>query len=173
MEDAVVIRKSFSPWASPIVVVPKKSQKGESMKKRMCVDFRKINTLQPEAITIDKKNRGNLSLQPLPKIDEMYTKLKGVKFLDLCSGCYHITLAPEARAKMAFITPFGKYKFNKVPFGLAQAPAYFQELIRKVIGNVPYAMGYLDDIIIFSNLEEEHLQHISDIFENCAKQDLS
>ena len=62
----------------------------------------------------------------------MYTKLKGAKFfttLDLCRGYYHITLAPEARAKTVFVHPFGKYEFNKVPFRLAQAPAYFQELI--------------------------------------------
>lgn len=132
LENTGVIRKSFSPWASPIIIVPKISEKGEPMKRRMCVDFQKINALQPETITIDKKNRGNLSPQPLPKIDEMYTKLNGAKFfttLDLCSGYYHITLAPEARAKTAFITPFGKYKFNKVPFRLAQAPAYFQKLI--------------------------------------------
>ena len=119
-----------------------------------------------------KKNKGNLSLQPLTKIDEMYSKLKGAKYfmpLDLRSWYYHITLAPEARAKTAFVTPFGKYEFNKVPFGLAQAPAYFQELIHKVIGNVPYAMGYLDDIIIFIKTEEEHLQHIADIFEKLHK----
>ena len=82
----------------------------------------------------------------------MYTKLKGAKFstiLDLYSGYYHITLAPEARAKTIFVTPFGKYKVKKVPFRLAQAPAYLQELIRKVIGNVPYAMGYVDDDLIF------------------------
>lgn len=104
----------------------------------------------------------------------MYAKLKGAKFfttLDLCSGYYDITLAPEARAKTAFVTPFGKYEFNKVPFRLAQAPAYFQELIIKVIGHVPYAMGYLDSIIIFSN-SEEHLQHINDIFEKLYKAEL-
>ena len=102
------------------------------MKRRKCVDFGKINALQPETITIDKKNKSNLSLQQLPKIDEMYAKLKGAKYFtifNLCSDYYHITLAPEARAKTSFITPFRKYKFNKVPFGLAQAPAYFQKVI--------------------------------------------
>ena len=86
----------------------------------------------------------------------MYAKIKGAKYfmtLGLQIGYYHITLAPEAR----FVTPFGKYEFNKVPFGLTQAPAYFQELICKVIGNVPFAMGYLDDIKIFSKTEEEYL----------------
>ena len=88
----------------------------------------------------------------------MYMKLKGAKYfmaLDLQSGYYHITLAPEARAKTAFMTPFGKYEINKVLFGLAQALAYFHELICKVIKNVPYAMGYPDDIIIFSKSEKE------------------
>ena len=144
------------------------------MKRRMCVDFRQINVLQPETITTNKKNRGNLSLQPLSKMDEMYPKLKGAKFfttLDLCSGYYHITLAPEARAKTAFITLFGKYKFNKVPFGPAQAPAYFQELIQKVIGKVSHAMGYLN-YIIFSNSEDKHLQHISDLFKKLCEAEL-
>ena len=175
LEDAGVICKSFSPWASPIVVISKKSEKEEPMKRRMCVDFQKINALQPEAITINKKNKGNLSLPPLPKIDQMYGKLKGAKFfttLDLCSGYYHITLAPDTRVKTAFVTKFGKYEFNKIPFRLAQALAYIQELIRKVIGNIPYAMGYLGDIIISSNSEEEHLQHISDIFEKLHKAEL-
>ena len=87
------------------------------MKRWMCVDFQRINALQLEKITIEKKNKGNLSLQPKPKINEMYAKLKGVKYftiLDLRRGYYHITLTPEARAKTAFVTPFGKYEFNKV-----------------------------------------------------------
>ena len=65
LEDAGVICKSFSPLASPIVMVPKKSEKGEPMtKKNVCRFSWKINALQPETITIDKKNKGNLSLQP-------------------------------------------------------------------------------------------------------------
>ena len=100
-------------------MVPKKSEKEGPMKRRMCMDFHKINTLQPETTTIDKKNKGKLSLQPLPRMDEMYTKLKGAKFfttLDLHSGYYHITLVPRARAKTASVTPFRKYEFNKVLF---------------------------------------------------------
>ena len=55
---------------------------------------------------------------------------------------------------MAFVTPFGKYKFLQVPFGLAQAPAYFQHLMNQVLDNCSFAMTYLDDIIIFSETEE-------------------
>ena len=95
LERAGVITKSMSPWASPIVVVPKKSQHGEPPKKGLCIDFRKINNLQQAVIT-EGKPKGCLSLVPLPKIDEMYAKLKGAKFfstIDLRSGYYHIALA--------------------------------------------------------------------------------
>ena len=68
-------------------------------------------------------------------------------------------------AKTAFITPFGKYKFNAVPFGLAQAPAYFQQLISIVLQDYSdFVMVYLDDIIIFSRNEKEYLKHIEIIF---------
>ena len=138
LEHVGVIKKSISPWASPIVVVPKKSALGEAPRWRMCVDFRKINELQPKPQRVDKQTnmRGNFSLIPLPKIDEMYANLHGAKIfttLDLQSGYYHITLDNESKAKTAFVTPFSKYEFNAVPFGLAQAPAYFQQLILIVL----------------------------------------
>ena len=79
LERSGVITKSMSPWANPIVTVPKKSQPGEPPQKRLCIDFRKINDLQQKVIT-EGKSKGCLSLIPLPKIDEMYAKLKGAKF---------------------------------------------------------------------------------------------
>ena len=142
LERAGVITKSMSPWASSIVVVPKKSQAGEPPKKRLCIDFRKINDLQQKVIT-EGKSKGCLSLIPLPKLDEMYAKLKGAKFIstiDLRSGYYHIALGTDSRAKTAFVMPFGEYKFLQVPFGLAQAPAFFHHLMNKVLDNCPFAM---------------------------------
>ena len=174
LERAGVIAKSMSPWASHIVIVLKKSQPGEPPKKRLCIDFRKINDLQQKVVT-KGKSKGCLSLIPLPKIDEMYAKLKGAKFfstIDLQSGYYHIALGKDSRAKTAFVTPFGKYKFLQVPFGLAQAPAFFQHLMNKVLDNCPFAMTYLDDIIIFSDTEEEHLAHIEEIFKRLEAADL-
>ena len=151
-------------------MVPKKLAPGEPLRCRMCIDFRRINELQPKTQWIDKKTDtlSNLSLIPLSKIDEMYTNLCGAKIfttLDFCIGYYHIGLDNESKAKTAFITPFGKYEFNTVPFGLAQAPAYFQQLISIVLKDCAYfAMAYLDDIIIFNKNEEEHLKHIEIIF---------
>ena len=124
---------------------------------------------------VDKQTdaQGNLSLMPLPKIDGMYTNLYGAKIfttLDLCSGYYHIALDNESKAKTAFVTPFGKYEFNSVPFGLTQAPEYFQQLISIVLHDCSdFAMAYLDDIIIFSQNEQEHLKHIETIFKKLKK----
>ena len=102
----------------------------------------------------------------------MYAKLKGTKVfstIDLRSGYYHITLGKDSRAKTAFVMPFGKYEFLMAPFGLAQAPAYFQLLMNQVLQGLPFAMTYLDDIIIFSNKEEEHLLHLEEVFHQLRK----
>ena len=166
LERAGVITKSMSKWASPIVIVPKNSAPGESPKRRLCVDFRKVNELQQEVITAGKI-KGQISIHPLPKIDEMYAKLKGAEVfstIDLRSGYHHIALGKSSRAKTAFVTPFGKYEFLMVPFGLAQAPAYFQLLMNKVLKGLKFAMTYLDDIIIFSQDELQHLEHLETVF---------
>ena len=168
LEHAGIIRKSISPWASPIVIVSKKSAPGQPPHRRVCIDFRKLNDLQPEVCCADSQTGGNISLVPLSKIDEMYGRLKGAKYfttLDLRSGYYHIGLSEGSKAKTAFVTPFGKYQFEVVPFGLAQAPAYFQQLISKVQDCSEFMMEYLDDIIIFSRNECEHLKHIQIIFQ--------
>ena len=74
---------------------------------------------------------------------------------------------------MAFVTPFGKYEFNMVPFGLAQAPAYFQALINKVLkGLHKFGVTYLDDITILNKNEEEHLEHLRIIFQRLKEADL-
>ena len=81
-------------------------------------------------------------------------------------------MGKDSRAKTAFVTPFGKYEFLQVPFGLAQVPAYFQHLMNQVLDNCSFAMTYLDDIIIFSETEEEHLSHIEEIFRRLEAADL-
>ena len=78
LECVDVITKSMLPWASPIVIVPKKSSPREPPKRILCVDFRKVNELQQQVIT-EGKSKGQISIHPLPKIDEMYAKLKGAK----------------------------------------------------------------------------------------------
>ena len=168
LEKAGVIERSLSPWASPVIVVPKKSAPNEPPRRRLCVDYRKVNSLQQEVQRTDRST-GCLSLYPLPKIDEMFAKLNGAKIfstIDLRSGYYHIGLTKASRAKSAFVVPMGKWEFSRTPFGLSQAPACFQLLINKVLMDCgEFSMGYLDDIIIYSRTEEEHLQHLRAIFD--------
>ena len=166
LECAGVITKSMSKSASPIVVIPKNSAPGELLKTRLCADFRKVNDLQQEVITAGM-TKGQISIHPLPKIDEMYAKLKGAKVfstIDLRCRYHHIALGKSSRVKTAFVTPFGKYEFLMVPFGLAQAPAYFQLLMNKVLKGLKFAMTYMDDIIIFSENELQHLEHLETVF---------
>ena len=86
--------------------------------------------------------------------------------IDLRSGYYHIGLTEGSRSKSAFVVLIGRYEFLRTPFGLSQAPAYFQLLIDNVLqGCSKFAMGYLNDIIIFSRTEEEYLEHLEKIFQ--------
>ena len=164
---AGIIERRISPWTSPVVIVPKKSTPGEPPRRRMCIDYWRINKLQLEVTKADS-GKGCISLIPLLKIDKLYTKLKGYKVfssLDLRSGYYHIGLTDSAKPKSAFmLSSLGKYQFNRVLFGLAQAPAYFQKLINNILKGCNFTMGYLDDIIIYCRSEKEHLEHLEEIF---------
>ena len=89
------------------------------------------------------------------------------------AGYHYIPLEKSSIPKTAFISPFGKYEYVKVPFGLAQAPAYFQELMTRILKDYDFAIVYLDDIIIFSRTAEEHLSHIKKVFEKLQSAKLS
>ena len=104
----------------------------------------------------------------MPKVEDIFLKLNGASYftmLDLRAGYHHIPLDKPSILKTAFNSPFGKYKYVKVPFGLPQAPAFFQELMTGILKDFNFVIGYLDDIIIFSNTLEEHLSCIRKVFE--------
>ena len=170
LERAGVIQRSMSPWASPIVIVPKKTEPGEPPRRRMCVDYRMLNSLLPPVNKAHSKAKGIVTLVPLPKIDKIYAQLQGSKIfsaLDMRSGYFNIELSEEAKPKTAFVPggPHGsKYQFNRCPFGLSQAPAYFQRLVHEVLRGLPFTFGYLDDILIFSSGVEVHLEHLRKVF---------
>ena len=100
LEKAGVITCSISPWASPIVIVPKRMEPGELPKKRFCVDYRVINSFLPKVNKAHSKAKGVSTLVPLPKIDKIYTRLKGSKIyssFDAQSGYHHMELSAKAR----------------------------------------------------------------------------
>ena len=156
--EAGIIRPSVSPWASPIVVVPKKDGS-----LRMAIDYR---------MTANKALIANS--YPLPNIDEVLSSMQGSSVfscLDLKSGYYQIAVAEEDKAKTAFVCHKGLFEFNVMPFGLSSAPPIFQELMDKVLGPVKnvHAIAYLDDIVLYSKSPEEHLEHLQDIFSRLEK----
>ena len=157
--EAGVIRNSHSNWSAPIIVVPK----GDGGK-HLIIDYRALEKVMRKFIW------------PMPKVKDIFSQLNGVKYfstLDLRAGYRHIGLTTDSIPKTAFTSPFGKYEYVKVPFRLAQAPAYFQELMTGVLKDLPFAMAYLDDIIIHSSTPEEHLQHIKSVFEKLCHAKLS
>ena len=175
LEKAGVIVRSVSPWASPIVVVPKRTAPGEPPKRRLCVDYQAINSLLPPVKKASSKAKGITTLVSIPKIDEIYARLKDSKIYStfhLRSGYYHMVLSEESRPKSAFVSAYGKWEFKRCPFGLAQAPTYFQRLVNEVLSGLTFAFGYLDDILIFSPDMETHLKHLRILFERLRSADL-
>ena len=178
LEKAGVITKSVSPWASPIVIVPKKTSSGEPPHRCMCVDYQMLNSLLPKVEKAHTKAKGVLTLVPIPKIDEIYAKLEGstvYSTFDMRSRYYHLELTPESQPKSAFVVggpKGGKWEFKRCPFGLTQAPAYFQALVNQVLEGINFAFGYLDDILVFSADMEQHLVHVRVLFERLREADL-
>lgn len=151
MLTAGIIRKSCSPWASPIVMVKKKDGNH-----RMCIDYRKLNA-------ITKKD-----CYPIPRIDDVLELLQGstvFSTLDMKAGYWQISMAEKDKEKTAFITPFGLFEFNVMPFGLSNSPATFQRfmehILRKYINTT--CIVYLDDVLIFSKDQKKHLKDVNDI----------
>lgn len=147
------IRESDSPAGFPILFVPKKDGT-----LRLCVDYRKLNE-------ITRKNR-----YPLPNISELRDRLSKAKVftsLDLRDGYYQIRIKKGEEWKTAFRTRYGHYEYCVMPFGLTNAPATFQALINNVLRKHLdiFVIAYLDDILIYSENEEEHVKHVTTVLE--------
>jgi hypothetical protein len=147
------IRPSTSPAGHGVLFVLKKDGSLQ-----LCVDYRPLN-----AITI--KDR-----YPLPLIHEIQDQIRGAKWftkLDITDAYNHIRIAKGEEWKTAFRTKFGHYKYLVMPFGLTNAPASFQQFINEVLQEHLhlFVIAYLDDILIFSRNEQEHVEHVSQVLE--------
>ena len=159
MLDAKIIERSQSPYAFPVVVVDKKDGS-----KRFCVDFRELNKItKPIAY-------------PLPLIDDILAQLGNSKFfscLDLRAGYWQVKMADEDKEKTAFTCHRGLFHFNVLPFGLTNAPSVFSLLMQTVLAGLEdFAIPYLDDVIIFSQSEEEHRAHLQAVFDRLRQHHL-
>lgn len=146
--EANVIRESCSPYASPIVLVKKKDGS-----LRMCVDYRQLNA----------KTRKDAF--PLPRIEESLDSLTGACWfstMDLASGYNQVPVTERDKPKTAFCTPFGLFEWNRMPFGLCNAPSTFQRLMERMFGDQQCRslLLYLDDIIVFSSSVSQQLERL-------------
>ena len=150
---------SSSQWASPLVVVRKKGEIS-----RIAGDYRRLNS-----VTIPDR-------YPLPIMVDFADRLTGATVfskLDLVKAFFNIPIFPDHVHKTAVITPGGLYEFTRMNFGLRNAPATFQRFINKIFGDLDFIFAYIDDILVFSQSEQQHFQHLSIIFQRLAQSNLT
>ncbi len=155
--DQNIISKSHSPWCSNVVVARKKDKS-----LRLCIDYRQLN------------NRTIKDAYALPRLEETLDCLAGSKYftvLDMRSGYHQVEVADEHKCRTAFsVGSLGLYEYNRMPFGLSNAPATYQRLMedcfRPLINKE--CVIFLDDILVFSDTFEEHLNRLQHVFQ-CIK----
>jgi cleavage and polyadenylation specificity factor subunit 1 len=150
MEEEGVIRRSDSPWASPLHVVPEIEGSW-----RACGDYHRLNSA-----TEDDR-------YPLPHVQAFNEHLCGKRvffMLDLKKGFHQIPMKDGHIAKTAVITPFGLFNFLRMLFGLKNAPQAFQRLIDCVLRGLDCTFVYLDDVLVASSDQAEHLLHLDAVF---------
>ncbi|GJX88639.1 putative reverse transcriptase domain-containing protein [Tanacetum coccineum] len=160
LSDKGFIRPSSSPWGAPVLFVKKKD--GYFW---MCIDYHELNKL-----TV--KNR-----YPLPRIDDLFDQLQGSSVylkIDLRSGYHQLRVRDEDIPKTAFRTRYGHYEFQVMPFGLTNILAVFMDLMNWVCK--PYLdkfmIVFIDDILIYSKIKEEHEEHLKLILELLKNEEL-
>ena len=160
MEKSGVIEPSQSEWAAPIVIVKKKDGS-----LRICVDYRRLNSVTA------------MDAYPMPRTDELIDKLGKAKYittLDLARGYWQVPMNEEDKDKTAFITPKGLYQFRVMPFGLCGAPATFQRMMDRVIRGLESSVAvYLDDVVIFSETWDDHIQHVREVLKRLREYKLT
>ena len=157
MEASGVISKVDQPteWCSGMVIVLKKS--GGI---RICVDLKPLN----ESIRQE--------MYPMPHVNETLALLAEAKVfskLDANSGFWQVPLAESCRHLTTFITPFGRYWFNKLQFGISSAPEFFQKQMSAILDGLPGVLCHLNDILVFGKDSQEHNVHLEVVLERiCA-----
>jgi hypothetical protein len=151
------ILPSMSPWGATVLFMKKKD-----MTLRLCIDFRQLNK-------VIVKNK-----YPLPRIDDLFNQLKDAKIfskIDLRSGYHQVRIKDEYINNTDFRTSYGHYEFTMVSFGLSNAPAIFMFLMKGVFRDYldKFVIVFLDDILVYSKLEEEHEQHLKMVLQVLRK----
>ena len=157
MEEADVIMKVTEPtdWCSPIVVVPK-----DNGDVRICVDLRRLN------------REVRRERYVLPTLEDMVTKLSGATVfthLDLTSGYYHIELDSDSTKLTTFITPYGRYCFKRLPFGISSASEIFQRRMTEMLEGIEGVEASQDDILVAGRTMKEHDEKLRKVLDVIQK----
>ena len=148
-----LITLCHSPYSSPAMLVP-----GKNGKLRLVIDYRQLNKQAIE------------STWPIPSIEERFDTLEGSAYftsIDMSAGFYQVPMEESSQDYTAFSTPFGSFKWLRMPMGLTGSPPTFQCLVEKVFVGLTWkiCVPYLDDIIIISSTPEEHLERLRLVFQ--------
>jgi Reverse transcriptase (RNA-dependent DNA polymerase)/RNase H-like domain found in reverse transcriptase/Integrase zinc binding domain/Chromo (CHRromatin Organisation MOdifier) domain/Retroviral aspartyl protease len=154
------IEPSTGPYGSPILFV----QKADGSL-RMVIDYRALNK-------ITRKNRF-----PIPRVEDLFDSLQGARVfstLDLQSGYHQIRIADEDVEKTAFVTPIGSFQFRVLAFGLSNSPAIFSKVMADIFKDCigKFACIYMDDVLLYSKNEKEHLEHLEIVLKLLQKHKL-
>jgi hypothetical protein len=157
----IIIPMRYSEWVAHLVLVRKKNGKI-----KLCVELRNLNKCS-------KKDN-----YPFPKMENIFQRVFGasvMSFIDFFSGYNQISIHPDDREKTTFTTPWGTFKYAKMPFGLMNVGATFQRAmdIAFVCEKDKFILIYLDDLTMFSHSHKEHLQHLRKMFFKCRRYGLS
>jgi hypothetical protein len=154
------IHPSSSPWGAPVLFVEKKD--GTQW---MCVDYQSLNE-------VTMKNK-----YPLPRIEDLFDQMKGASVfskIDLRSEYHQLKIRESDIPKSTVRTWYGVYEYTMMSFGLTNAPAYFMYLMSKVFMEYldKFVVVFIDDILIFSKMEEEHEKHLKMVLEKLRSNQL-
>ena len=160
--DAGLIERSESEWGSPAFYVDKDG----GTARRLVIDYRALNRLL-------KRNT-----MTLPHIEELMARLGRAKFftkIDLRSSYHQVLVRPQDRHMKAFVTPIGHFQWRVLPFGEANAPATFVQMMRHLVLADMTERGvldFVDDILIYSETAETHVRDVQDVLDRLEKHEL-
>ena len=146
----------YSDWATPIVPVVKRD--GSI---RICGDFNfTVNPLL------------NIDVYPMPKIEDIFANLSGGKLfstIDLANAYQQMMVEDESKKYLVINTHKGMFRYNRLPFGIASAPALFQKAIEQILQGIPGVQSYLDDILVTGKTDEDHLSNLESVLKRLSE----
>ncbi len=157
MEEEGIIQKVTypTPWCHSLMVTPKPDGS-----LRVCIDPRYLNKFLVRPI------------HPFPDVDQIFSRVRGHRFfakIDLTSGFWNLRMDPESTDLCTFATPWGRYKWLRLPFGVSPAPEVFHRIIAELIQDLPGVVHYIDDILIMATTRAEHDRLVTLVMKRLAE----